>query len=316
MDFSKIREFLSFKRKKISVYAFYGPSGTGKSHHAKIVAEMVKTNVLIDDGLLIKDERIIAGKSAKLELSYMGAVRAALFDDKEHRDNVAKAIRSHHIKSILILGTSEKMILKITSRLQLPNPTRFIKITDIATPEEIEEAKRNRQIEGKHVIPVRSHEIKSNHYSKIFLDSIKVAFGKKKLFAKILSLLKIDIPIIGEDIELAKEAGTSEVEKSIVRPVFSVMERKFISHAALVRMALKYTAQFNSEIRIKKLSIKNGNSGYKLTLTVDFPIGEQLAEVTKNAKDFIVKMIETESKVLIEEFFIVVDKLVQPKRAS
>ena len=78
MDFSKIREFLSFKRKKISVYAFYGPSGTGKSHHAKIVAEMVKTNVMIDDGLLIKDERIIAGKSAKLELSYMGAVRAAL----------------------------------------------------------------------------------------------------------------------------------------------------------------------------------------------------------------------------------------------
>ena len=69
MDFKRILDVLTLKKKTISVYAFYGPSGTGKSHHAKIVAQQVKTDVLIDDGLLIKDERIIAGKSAKLESS-------------------------------------------------------------------------------------------------------------------------------------------------------------------------------------------------------------------------------------------------------
>lgn len=316
MDFKRILDVLTLKKKTISVYAFYGPSGTGKSHHAKIVAQQVKTDVLIDDGLLIKDERIIAGKSAKLESSYMGAVRVALFDDKEHRDSVAKAIRAHHIKSILILGTSEKMILKITTRLQLPNPIKFIKITDIASKEEIEEAKRNRQIEGKHVIPVRPHEIKDKRYAKIFLNSIKIAFGKKKMLAKVLSLLKIDIPVIGEDIELAKEAGKSEVEKSIVRPTFSVMERKVISHAALVRMTLKHAGDFNPEILIKKMSIKNGTSGYKITITADFPFGEQLADVTQKAKDYIIKMVETESKALVEELFIVVDKLIQPKKAG
>jgi len=304
-------KFLKFSRKKITVFAFYGPSGTGKSYRAKFVAQKFKTKALIDDGLLIQDEKIIAGKSAKLEKSYMGAVRVALFDDKAHRDSVAKAIRSHHIKKILILGTSEKMILKITTRLQLPEPTKYITIDEVATPEEMEEAKRCRQIEGKHVIPVRSHEIKDKTYSKIFVNSIKVAFSKKKFLAKLFGLLPVDVPIQNETVESSKE-----FEKSVVRPAFSIYARKQISHAAITHMTVKYTSEFDSAIRIKKLAIKNGTSGYKLTLTVDIPFGEELAEITQKAKDFIVKMIEKESGILIEELFIVVDKIIQPKKAS
>lgn len=45
--------------------ALVGPSGTGKSHRALIVAHEYDVDTIIDDGLLIKDSKIIAGYSAK-----------------------------------------------------------------------------------------------------------------------------------------------------------------------------------------------------------------------------------------------------------
>ena len=140
--------------RNISVYALVGESGTGKSFRAKLLAQKYGIHALIDDGLLINEDKILAGKSAKHEKSYMGAVRVALFDDKEHRDQVARVLQKNKIKKILILGTSERMVKKIAERLQLPPPEKIIKIQDIATKEEIETAIRSRQIEGKHVIPV------------------------------------------------------------------------------------------------------------------------------------------------------------------
>jgi len=49
----------------IKTYAFVGPSGTGKSYRAQLVASEHEINYIIDDGLLIKDNEIIAGNSAK-----------------------------------------------------------------------------------------------------------------------------------------------------------------------------------------------------------------------------------------------------------
>ena len=182
------------------VFALVGESGTGKSFKAKLLAQKYNIDAIIDDGLLIQDDKILAGKSAKTEKTYMGAVRVALFDDKERRDEIAKILKKSHIKKILLIGTSEKMVIKIATRLQLPPPSKIIKIEDIATREEIDKAIRSRQIEGKHVIPVPSIEIKRN-YSQIFYDSIKVFFTQKALFFK--------------------KKNNSAFEKSVVRPEFS-----------------------------------------------------------------------------------------------
>ena len=149
--------------------ALVGESGTGKSFKSKLLAQKYGIDAIIDDGLLIKDDKILGGKSAKTEKTYMGAVRIALFDDKEHRDEIARILKKSHIKKILLLGTSEKMVIKIAARLQLPQPSKIIKIEDIATREEIDKAIRSRQVEGKHVIPVPAIEIKRN-YSQIFYD--------------------------------------------------------------------------------------------------------------------------------------------------
>ena len=44
----------------IKVYAFVGPSGTGKSYRAQMVAGEKDVHFIIDDGLLINDNRVVA----------------------------------------------------------------------------------------------------------------------------------------------------------------------------------------------------------------------------------------------------------------
>lgn len=307
MDF--LTDLLGLNSKGITVYAFYGPSGTGKSFRAKLVAQKYGIKVIIDDGLLIHDDEILAGKSAKLEKSYMGAVRVALFDDKEHRDSVARAIIKNRIRKILILGTSEKMVNKIAVRLQLPIPEKYIRIEDIATPEQMEEARRSRQIEGKHVIPVRAYEVKDKTYSKIFVKPIRVSLAKRKIFARFFD------KISGRQ-ETQPSQNTKLFEKSVVRPAFSVSSRKAVSHAVLARMTMHYVHEFNREVRLKKLAVKNIASGYSFVLTLDIPFGSQLTEISQNIKNFVITMIEKESGILIEDIFIVVDKILPPKQTA
>jgi len=166
-----------FALKRIKVFALVGESGTGKSFRAKLVAQKYGIEHIIDDGLLIKENKILAGHSAKKEKTFLAAVKVALFDEKAHRDEVARKLQSEKIRKILVLGTSDKMVNKIAARLQMPLPRKIIKIEDIASQEEIDKAIRTRRIEGKHVIPVPSIEIKRS-YPGIFHDAIRI-FKKK-----------------------------------------------------------------------------------------------------------------------------------------
>ena len=220
----------------------------------------------------------------------MGAVRVALFDDKEHRDEIARALHRMHIKKILILGTSDKMVIKIATRLQLPPPSKIIKIEDISTREEIEKAIRSRQIEGKHVIPVPAIEIKRT-YPQIFYDSIQVLLRKKNIFNK----------------------GTAEdgktFEKSIVRPEFSKHGRISISEAAITQMAMHCVSEFDPGIRVKKLTIKTDSHGYKLIITIDVPFGTQLTGEIHNLQQYVIENIERYTGILIEEVSIIIDKI-------
>lgn len=283
----KIFDFLqSFNN--ITVFALVGPSGTGKSFRAKLLADKHGLEAIIDDGLLIQNDKILAGQSAKREKTYMGAVRVALFDDKGHRDQVAKVLQKMHIKKILILGTSEKMVQKIAMRLQLPAPIKIIKIEDIATKEEIEKAQRNRLIEGKHVIPVPALEIKHN-YPKIFYDRVRIALkgGKKKT---------------------AGETG-KVYEKTVVRPEFSKKGRLEISEAAITQMVMHCVAEFDNQIRVKKLKIKTDARGYRLILTIDVPFGTQLTGKIHNLQKYIIDNVEKYTGILIEEVSIIIDKI-------
>ena len=172
-----MRFFDRFSRwvKGPQIYALVGGNGTGKSFRARLVAQRYGIDLIIDDGLVIKGDKILAGHSAKREKTFLAAVKVAVFDDKQHRDEAAKVLHQLSRKKVLILGTSDKMVNKIATRLQIPPPQKIIRIEDIATREEIETAIRSRRVEGKHVIPVPSVEVKRN-YPQIFYDKIRLLF--------------------------------------------------------------------------------------------------------------------------------------------
>lgn len=283
-SFSNILKKLS----GVTVMALVGESGTGKSFKSKLLAEKYGIDAIIDDGLLIQNDKILGGRSAKTEKTYMGAVRVALFDDKEHRDSVAKILKKSHIKKILLIGTSEKMVIKIATRLQLPPPSKIIKIEDIATREEIDKAIRSRQIEGKHVIPVPAIEIKRN-YSQIFYDSIKVFFTKS--------------------VRLLSKQNAKTFEKSVVTPEFSKKGRVSISEAALTQMTMHCVQEFDPNIRVKKFSIKTNSRGYRLVITIDVPFGKQLTGEIYKLQQYIIENIEKFTGILIEEVSIIIDKI-------
>ncbi|MDR0553675.1 MAG: hypothetical protein LBG76_02600 [Treponema sp.] len=280
---------LFWSLRKIKVYALVGESGTGKSFRAKLVAQKYGIDYIIDDGLLIRDNRILAGHSAKKEKTFLAAVKAALFDEKARRDEVAKKLQGEKTKKILILGTSEKMVNKIAVRLQLPAPRKIIKIEDIATQEEIEKAIRTRRIEGKHVIPVPSIEIKRN-YPNIFYAAIRI-FKDRGL----------------------KPLGPSPTvhEKSVVRPEYSKRGKVEISEAALSQMVIHCADEYNQSIRIKKIVVKDDEAGYRLVITIDVPFGTQLGGNIHALQLYIIENIERYTGILIEEVNIIIDKLIQ-----
>ncbi len=271
----------------VRVYALTGESGTGKSFRAKLVAQKYGIDMIIDDGLLINGDSIIAGKSAKREKLYMAAVKTALFHEKAHRDEVARVLQRARWKRILLIGTSEKMVKKIAERLQIPYPTRIIKIEDIASREEIETAIRSRKVEGKHVIPVPAIEIKRS-YPRIFYDSIRV-FLQRNLSPGGLTTPKL-------------------YEKSVVRPEFSKRGRVAISESALSQMVIHCVDEFDDSIRIQKITVRSDSQGYSLTVTIDVPFGTQLSGRIHNLQQYIVDNIEQFTGILIEEVNLVIDR--------
>jgi uncharacterized alkaline shock family protein YloU len=284
-----LRDLLSYFR-QIKTYALVGESGTGKSFRAMLVARKYHINFIIDDGLLIRDNRIVAGHSAKEEKSFMAAVKTALFDDKARRDEIARALREEKFRKILVLGTSEKMVFKIASRLQLPTPSRIIHSEDISSREEIERAVRLRKIEGKHVIPVPSTEVKRS-YPAIFHNAVRIL--RRRGIAEI-------------------PWATPEVhEKSVVKPLYSKREKVLISAQALTHMVMFCVAEYNGDIHIKKTTVKDGEAGYRLVLTVDVPYGTQLEAAIAELQNYIIEDIERFTGILIEEVNVIIDKIYQ-----
>jgi hypothetical protein len=280
-------DFLFLKR--IKVFALIGESGTGKSFRAKLVAQKYNIEFIIDDGLLIKDSRILAGHSAKKEKTFLAAVKVALFDEKAHRDEVARKLQSEKIKRILVLGTSEKMVNKIAARLQMPPPSKLIKIEDIASHDDIERAIRTRRIEGKHVIPVPSIEVKRS-YPHIFHDAVRI-------FMRRGSPVTIATPKV--------------LEKSVVRPEYSKRGKVIISEAALSQMVIHCLDEYNPNMRIKKILVRDREMGYQLVITIDVPYGIQLGGNIHELQHYVIDNIERYTGILIEEVNIIIDKIIQ-----
>lgn len=200
---------------QIGVVAFIGPSGTGKSTRAIVVARQNKIGYIIDDGLLINGGRIIAGTSAKKASSRLESVRQALFADETRAAVMRRALAEHHPAALMILGTSNGMLEKICKNLWLNSPAMLIRIEDISSEEEMRDAKQTRMTEGKHTIPVPSMEIK-HEFSGYFSDPFWRLRRRR---------------------ERAVPQQVLDTERTVVRPTFSGLGSYSISDEALRDMA-------------------------------------------------------------------------------
>lgn len=270
----------------VQVFALVGKSGTGKSFRARLVMEKYGISLLIDDGLLIEDQRIIAGKSAKKENAYMAAVRTALFTEKTHRRTVRHAVEKSRFKRILILGTSDRMIMKICAALKLPEPKKIIRIEEIATAEEIRSAINHRNVSGRHVIPVPSIEVRRN-YPRIMGNSIKVIWRRG------LGLIRRD----------------KSYEKTVVQPAFSTKGTVTISEAALTQMIMHCIAEQTPGLTVSRVSISSDQRGYRIDVHVKVPYRLELKGSIYSLQQYIVEHVERFTGILIDALNIVIDNV-------
>lgn len=248
---------------KIKVYAFVGTSGTGKSYRAQMVAGEYDIHYIIDDGLFIKDNEVIAGNSAKKAPTKIETVKHALFLTEDEKNEIKKAIKKYKPEGILILGTSDNMVKKIAENLGLPSIEKIIRIEDIATKEEMETAQRIRKTEGKHVIPVPTFEIKKD-FSGYILDPLQIFKSKGR----------------GNDPYIS--------EKSIIRPTFSYLGNFTISDTVF-RQIIEYLASKTNFIyKIVKTRVDNMPEGPSIYMEVivlfGFDIIKGLTEFKEKAK--------------------------------
>ena len=289
----KVLERLMFRLRGIKVYALVGKSGTGKSFRAQLLTDKLGIDLIIDDGLLIQDQKIVAGRSAKREKNYLSAVKTALFNDRRHRNEVLSALERVTFKRVLILGTSERMVIKIAQVLGLPPISRMVRIEDIATADEINTAIHYRNTQGRHVIPVPSIEVKRT-YPRIVADSLKI------LFRKGLGLRRSD----------------NFLEKTVVRPEYSRKGEISISKGALSQMILHCVDEYGDGIKIKRLIIAKDRDGYHIDVFLDVPFGVQLAGTLHELQRYIVDNVERYTGIIIDELNVTIDTLQIPQDES
>jgi uncharacterized alkaline shock family protein YloU len=248
----------------VKVVGFIGHSGTGKSHRALWVAKERGLDFIIDDGLLIKENRVVAGISAKKEGTKIGSIRRALFLHKDHAENVKKAIRLNNPQGILVIGTSEGMVDAIARNLGLPQIEEKIHISDVADEFEIKKAISTRKEEGKHVIPVPTFEIKQD-FSGYFLDPLQI-FRRKG---------KGNYQLVGE--------------KSVVRPTFSYLGNYTISDYAIYQIVQHAVTKIKGINKISRFRAENRPDGIymemDLILVYGYMIKPLIQEVQWKARE-------------------------------
>ena len=169
------------------------------------------------------------------------------------------------------------MIKKIRNNLGLPELTETIYITDVATEEEMIEAKRIRQTQGKHVIPVPTFEIKKD-FSGFILDPLQIFKSK------------------------GKDASPYIAEKSIIRPTFSYLGNFKISDTVF-RQIIEYLAYKTDSIykinrtRIDKIE---EDDGIRIYIEVTMVYGFNVLDELKSFKKKCIKEIEKQTAMNID----------------
>ncbi|MGM0438100.1 MAG: Asp23/Gls24 family envelope stress response protein [Bacillota bacterium] len=259
----------------MKVYALVGPSGSGKSHRARVLSHEYGISLIIDDGLLIWNGRILAGKTAKKEKTKVGAIKTALFYEDKLVEETKKGIEYSGENEILILGTSIGMVKFIAKRLDLGEIDEIINIENIASEQEISAAKNVRAKEGKHVIPVPEIEVQSLFPGHIIdvLEMFSSRFSEKE-----------------------------KKESSIVRPKFSFDGELIIYDKVIVKTIEYYLENNFSEItEINNVDVEKKKFGLDISLELTLKYGVIIPDYIAEMKESLTDKLENFTGVKIQD---------------
>ncbi|MBR5501390.1 MAG: Asp23/Gls24 family envelope stress response protein [Clostridia bacterium] len=276
------------------IYALVGPSGTGKSHRALWVAKEHNIEYVIDDGLLIKGNAVLAGKSAKREQTRIGAVKTAVLTDDQHAFEISRMLKQCGAERLLILGTSDGMVKKIAGRLGFPGVDETIYIQDISTPYEIQQALQTRKVQGKHVIPVPTMELKKD-FSGLMLDPLNIL----------------------------RKKGTGSYEnmgeKSVIRPTYSYLGKYTISDYTIYQFVEHVTLASENVYKITRFRAEKTASGIRLEMDLVLYYGCNIPQTLEQLRGKIIQELDTYTSLNTTAVVLTVQGIVpqsQPRRTE
>ena len=254
----------------MKVFALIGSSGTGKSHNAVKVAWEKEIDTIIDDGILIRDGRKLAGISAKAADTKAQAVKRAIFLNDNHAREVREKLKEIRPDKLLILGTSRKMISRITDKMEIPFPEEknIIPIEHVSSAETIKEAQKIRREQGKHVIPLPTIEIKKD-FPDYLIDPLQVIMRK-------MGIGKVE-------------------EKSIIRPKFSVLGKLIISENAINQLIEIVGKNYPLIDQISRTKISISDDGVSVNADLIMFYGKELHFQAYNFQKNIVDTIQRDT---------------------
>lgn len=243
----------------MKIISFTGKSGTGKSFQATAIAQTRNIDAIIDDGLLIYKGQIIAGRSAKRSKSKSAAMRIALFNYEDHRNEVVNALLENSPEKLMIIGTSDRMVNMIAETLGLHEPEERLYIEDFTTEEEREIASESRNVQGEHVIPAPMGQLRRD-FSGYVMNPIKRFMDKAKG---------------NESIANTEEDVNDPEDRTVVRPQYSYFGKFTISEQVL-RDIINLTAEKYAD-SITVLGRMGNGKQQNMNVTID-------VRVVKNSK--------------------------------
>lgn len=213
------------------------------------MARRYNIEYIIDDGLLIKGNVILAGRSAKRENTRFGAIKRALFKDPEQARRVKDKLDQEKPDKLLVLSTSRKMADVITQNLELNHPVYYFTIEEISDPESIQTALAVRANENRHVIPLPTFAIKKE-FPGYIIDPLRSFFSLPQLPA------------------------ATPLERSVIRPIYSTLGSFFIAEHVILELVEYLAMQAPGVHKVLHVDLENGSS--KVYLHLDITIDLQM----------------------------------------
>ncbi len=265
----------------VKVTALVGPSGSGKSFRARLVAERRGIEVIVDDGLIVVNGSVFAGHWAKKEGTLMAATRCAIFADPEAAVEARRALRDAAFRHALVVATSMRMACKIADNICLPRPSEVISIEAIATRQEINSALRHRSRSQSHSPPFIQVGVRRN------------------LAARILGLAR-----------RYRALGPTPTKVRITSPDGDGSIS--FSEAALIQMTCHCAAEVAPTVQVRRVAVTEISGMVDLHVALAVPFAASDASRLHELRETIMHGIERYAGVMVRKVEIVVEEVMGP----